>query len=80
MPVADGGYRLHLARDSDALTGLGFRNGDIIVAIDGAPVTEANAVERAVRRGMTGETLRVTIRRDGETLTLMPDVGALDGQ
>ena len=42
--------------------------GDLIVAIDGAPVTQADALQRALNRKHGGDPLELTIYRSGRTM------------
>jgi len=44
--------------------------GDLIMAIDGRPVDSATALDRAVARKRPGETLELTVYRNGRTLKL----------
>lgn len=48
----------------------GLQVGDIIVAIDGAPVEDEGDVVVTLRRKAVGDTLNVTIDRDGKELNL----------
>ncbi len=50
----------------------GFRAGDIVVAIDGESVTDLHHFHDILQRHTIGAPVVVTIRRDGETLTLRP--------
>ncbi len=56
--------------------------GDLIIAIDGQPATRQDALIRAIANKRVGDTLTLTIVRDGRTLTVPmkllrppPDVG-----
>ncbi|MFB3776912.1 MAG: S1C family serine protease [Bryobacteraceae bacterium] len=49
--------------------------GDLIMAIDGRAVETATALDRAVARKRLGETLELTIYRNGRTLKLEVKVG-----
>jgi S1-C subfamily serine protease len=44
--------------------------GDLIVAIDGQPVDREDALVRAVSRKRVGDSITLTIVRNGRTLTL----------
>ncbi|MGG6241208.1 HhoA/HhoB/HtrA family serine endopeptidase [Nodosilinea sp. AN01ver1] len=52
----------------------GLREGDVIVAIEGQPVTESAAVQQAVERSRVGQNLSLTLQRDGreQTVTVRP--------
>lgn len=60
--VIVGGYRL----------GVG---GDLIIAIDGAPVTDRRSLERAMNRKRAGDNLELTIFRDGRSSKLTIRLG-----
>ncbi|MGB3311679.1 MAG: HhoA/HhoB/HtrA family serine endopeptidase [Nodosilinea sp.] len=52
----------------------GLRDGDIIVAIEGQPVTESAAVQQAVERSRVGQNLALTLQREGreQIITVRP--------
>ncbi|PSR17555.1 serine protease [filamentous cyanobacterium CCP3] len=52
----------------------GLREGDVIVAIEGQPVTESTAVQQAVEGSRVGQNLTLTLQRDGreQTVTVRP--------
>ena len=58
-------------------TGIPFRpGGDLIVAIDGAPVETAEDVVRAIAEGLLpGETTHLTILRDGKRVEVTVKLG-----
>jgi regulator of sigma E protease len=49
----------------------GLREGDRVVAVNGRPAATFDAVSRLIR-GSRGTPITVTVRRDGQTLTLGP--------
>ncbi len=49
--------------------------GDLITAVDGKPITEADAVTRALSRKRPGEILEVTVYRNGRSLNLKVKLG-----
>jgi S1-C subfamily serine protease len=49
--------------------------GDLIMAIDGRAVDSGTALDRAVARKRTGETLELTVYRNGRTLKLRVKLG-----
>lgn len=63
-PAARAGLKGGTVRDPE--TGL-VTGGDIITAIDGQPITDANDLPRAVIGKQIGDTLRLTVQRDGQT-------------
>jgi serine protease Do len=50
----------------------GLEAGDVVVAIDGEPVTDLHHLHDALQRHKIGVPVPVTVRRDGQTLTLRP--------
>jgi S1-C subfamily serine protease len=60
------------ARLKDRAKSAGFRNGDVIVAVNDKPVDmAASEFRQYVRREfLVGDTIRLTVIRDGETLTV----------
>jgi membrane-associated protease RseP (regulator of RpoE activity) len=48
----------------------GLKDGDVITAIDGNEVTEANAVRSAVQAKQSGDEISVTYTRDGSSNTV----------
>jgi len=50
----------------------GFKPGDVVVAIEGKPVTDLHHFHDLLQRHKIGTAVDVTVRRDGETLTLRP--------
>jgi putative serine protease PepD len=54
----------------------GIKPGDIVIAIDGRPVTSPVELVVAVRAKAVGETVRLTVRRGGKTLTLAVTLAA----
>jgi PDZ domain-containing protein len=64
--IGDGARVVDVIRGSPADEAL--EAGDVIVAIDGQPVTQAAAVAEIVRSRPAGTELRVTVERDGRRL------------
>ncbi|HJE51459.1 MAG TPA: trypsin-like peptidase domain-containing protein [Tessaracoccus flavescens] len=60
--------------DGSAAATAGFAVGDLITAVDGAPVTSTQQLVALVRAGRVGEDMKITVVRDGETteLTVKP--------
>ena len=80
--------RLGLERTGGALiTGIaarsaaeaaGLRVGDVILAIDGHPVNDAADLRIEVGMVRMGESVRLTILRDGEPMEVLAGIGPLD--
>jgi S1-C subfamily serine protease len=49
--------------------------GDLIMAIDGQPVTRDDAISRALSRKHAGDSLELTIFRDGRTMNIRVSLG-----
>ena len=54
--------------------------GDFIIAIDGKPVTESDALARAIARKRPGDTITVKVFRSGKTLDLAVKLGEVPEQ
>jgi S1-C subfamily serine protease len=50
--------------------------GDVVVALDGVPVTEADALRAAIDAKQPGATLEVTVVRDGKRITVDVELGS----
>src|ERR1700761_2749883 len=61
--------RVDSVQPDSAAAAAGFKTGDLVVAINGRPVESFNEMQRMVS-GSAGETLAVTIDRDGSRLVL----------
>ncbi|HKG03827.1 MAG TPA: trypsin-like peptidase domain-containing protein [Conexibacter sp.] len=53
----------------------GLQEGDTIVALDGAPVDDANALAAAIGGHKPGDEVRVTVERDGARQTVTVELG-----
>jgi len=53
----------------------GIQQGDVIVAVDGDPITVNDDLGAAIGRHEPGDTIEVTIERDGEEQTLEAEIG-----
>jgi PDZ domain-containing protein len=56
-----------------------LRAGDVIVSIDGKPVTTPDAVRAAVRAHKPGENVLITVRRNGKVMALTVRTGGSRG-
>jgi S1-C subfamily serine protease len=54
--------------------------GDFIIAIDGKPVTESDALARAIARKRPGDTITVKVFRSGKTLDVQVKLGEVPEQ
>ncbi|UGQ09483.1 trypsin-like peptidase domain-containing protein [Yinghuangia sp. ASG 101] len=78
--VADGDNDGHApVRAGGPADRAGLRAGDIVTAIDGKKVADANELVVAVRSRTPGETVRLTVQRDGGEVTLPLTLEAENG-
>ena len=56
----------------------GLRRGDVVLSIDGRPITEIRELPRAVSNAPVGSTVALGIRRDGQEAQLQLVVGRLE--
>jgi general secretion pathway protein C len=68
------GILLYGIGNGSAFHDAGFRNGDIIQAVNGSPVSsprDAQPVYQALQAGAGSQTIQVTLLRQGETMDIM---------
>lgn len=58
----------------------GLRTGDVIRKVDGRAVTSADEIQQAVENSSVGGTLRLELRRNGQTLSLAVQPGPFPTQ
>lgn len=75
LELPAGAYVRDVSADS-AAAAAGLQAGDVIQAIDGDTVTSADQVKAAVAAAQPGDTLTLTIWRDGAEQTLSVTLGA----
>jgi putative serine protease PepD len=57
----------------------GLQPGDVIVAIDGKPVDDSSGLIVAIRSKQPGDTVRLTVRREGDEREVTVTLGSTDG-
>ncbi|MGB3201864.1 MAG: HhoA/HhoB/HtrA family serine endopeptidase [Nodosilinea sp.] len=77
---ADSGVLIGRVMPNSPASQGGLREGDIIVAIEGQPVTESTAVQQAVERSTVGQNLSLTLQREGREQTVTVRPGNLPNQ
>ncbi len=79
---AEGGVGIDSVTGSGPAARAGVRTGDVVVAVDGTPVADANALIKAIADQPPGRGVRLTLRRGGRTLEVTVTVGRrpADGQ
>jgi general secretion pathway protein C len=64
------GFQVREASAIEVLRAAGLRPGDIIMRLNGEPLSDADAAGRALRSLATADGVRLSVRRDGEEITL----------
>jgi S1-C subfamily serine protease len=73
--AAEGGAAVGSVESGGPAEGAGMQAGDLIVEIDGEPVSESDDVSSAVNAGRPGQRLRVVVERGGQRRTLTVELG-----
>ncbi len=73
---ADGGAGIAEVRPGTPAAGAGLRDGDVVTRIDGEAVRSADALRSSIDARKPGETVELTVRRDGSTRTLKVTLGS----
>lgn len=68
IPGPEGGFRVFGVRRASWSGAMGLENGDTVRALDGAPIDSPDDALAAYARLQSGEPVRVTLDRRGETL------------
>lgn len=76
-PVYDGqtlrGYQVYRGRVSYVFSQMGLKNGDVVLSIDGAPLSDPNQAMSLFRQLASGQTVLATIERAGQRQSLRLD-------
>jgi putative serine protease PepD len=75
VATTENGVRVHSVETGSGAARGGVRAGDVITAVDGSAVTSAPALRAIVDEHHPGQTLRLTVRRDGASKTLTVTLG-----
>ncbi len=73
--VPDGAQIEDLYGEGGAAETAGIQPGDVIVAVDDTTITTMDQLISAIRLHRVGDTIDITVRRDGTTLTLPVTLG-----
>lgn len=79
MPVAGGGFRVRPGRNARLFGELGLQVNDVVVAVNGQPLESAQAVKRLFAEVLSRGEVAITLRRDGQEMTLRPDLEKIMG-
>lgn len=74
LPVAGGGFRVRAGRESVLFERLGFELNDVVLAINGQPVSTQADVRAVFGDYNPGERIAITVRRGDRQLVLTPDL------
>ena len=78
-PAADGsGAEVLAIEPGSAAAVAGVRTGDVIVAVDDDPITDPSELGVAIAERRPGDTVTLTVQRDGRELQLDAELGALE--
>ena len=69
------GAQIGTVRAGGPAAAAGLKTGDVITAIDGAPIANANKLTSAISGYQPGETISLTVARGGSTLTITVKLG-----
>ena len=72
---AGSGAEIGTVRAGGPAAAAGLKSGDVITAIDGTPILNANKLTAAVSSHSPGDKLKITVTRGGSTLTLTATLG-----
>ncbi len=79
MPVASGGFRVRPGRDATLFRDLGLQANDIVMAVNGRPLDNENAVQALFTDVLTRGEVAITISRHGQEIVLRPDIEQIAG-
>jgi putative serine protease PepD len=74
--VTTGGARVESVTASGGAAKAGLKVGDVITKVDGTTVDDATALTAAIRAHRAGDTVRLTINRNGSTSTVSATLGS----
>jgi len=69
------GAQVGTVRSGSPAAKAGLKAGDVIVSVDGTSIESANELTAVVAQHQSGDTLRLTVKRNGSTLTLNATLG-----
>ena len=69
------GAQVGTVRSGGPAATAGLKQGDVVTAIDGKAIADANALTAAVGAHQPGDTIKVTVKRDGSTVQVTVKLG-----
>jgi S1-C subfamily serine protease len=78
ITAEEGAFVYDVLRGSGA-EAAGLEPGDVIIAVDGEAVTSNERLGELISRHEPGDTIEITIQRDGDEMTLTAEVGRQGG-
>jgi putative serine protease PepD len=73
--AASGGAKIAAVTGAGPAASAGIRTGDVITALGGRPVTSSSSLASLVDEHKPGETVSVTVKRNGSTQTIQAKLG-----
>ncbi|MGZ4593842.1 MAG: S1C family serine protease [Actinomycetes bacterium] len=74
--VTSGGARVESVNAGSGAAKAGLRVGDVITKVDDTPVADATALTAAIRTHQSGDSVRLTITRNGASSTVTATLGS----
>lgn len=74
LPVAGGGFRVRPGRDARLFAEIGLQVNDVVMAVNGRPLASEDEARALFGEVMRSGELSITINRQGQELTLRPDL------
>jgi len=73
--AASGGARIATVTSGSPAADAGLKTGDVVTALDGTSISDAEELTVAVVAKQPGDTVKITVTRDGSTKTLTATLG-----
>lgn len=80
MPVSGGGFRVRPGRDARLFAELGLQVNDVVTAVNGQPLDSEEAARALFSDVLTRGEVAITVNRQGQELTLRPDLEQVMGR
>jgi putative serine protease PepD len=73
---ANGGVGISTVKPGSAADDAGLKVGDVVTAVDGRTITDQSQLRAIISQHKPGDTLTLTVRRDGATRTVKATLGS----